>query len=85
MEAAGDLKLSADAGHAVKLRVVSTPERRHLVTRSARSWRQVRMREWRVVMSEVGRGQRQQRPGGRQHPRPGHRELCEALFRVHCF
>ena len=48
VEAAGDLELSADAGHAVKLRVVSAPERRHLrhlVTRNPRSRRQVRMRK----------------------------------------
>ena len=79
MEAPGDLELSADAGHAVKLRVVSAPERRDL------DLARVRMREGRVIVSCVGRGQRQQRPGGRQHPRPGQWELCEALFRVRGF
>ena len=90
MEAAGDLELSADAGHTVQLGVVSAPEWRHrmslthgLTMVGAQSRGQVRMREGRVVMSEVGRGQRQQGPGVRHHPRRGHRELCEALFRVH--
>ena len=74
VEAPGDLELSADAGHAVQLGVVSVPQGRDpRVTPSARSRRQiVRMRERRVVVSEVRRGQRQQRPGGRQHPRRRH-------------
>ena len=74
MEASCDLELSADAGHAVKLGVVSVPKWRDLdLTRSlTRGRRQVRMRKGRVIVSEVGRGQRQQGPGGRQHPRPGH-------------
>ena len=64
VEAPGDLELSADAGHAVQLRVVSVPQGRDpCVTRSRRQI--VRMRERRVVVSEVRRGQRQQRPGGR--------------------
>ena len=62
METPGDLELSADAGHAVKLRVVSVPKWRDLdLTRSlTRGRRQVRMREGRIIVSEVGRGQGQQ-------------------------